>query len=832
MNTEKINLHGDWNLFQAPLNAPQEYINDLLKNTPEPITSPVPGDIHQGLINAGLLKEPTKGLNAKEASWTREKSWWLRKSFNISPLQLKTSQNIRLCLDGLDSNAWIYINDKLLGKHNSAFRPFSKDIMSMLETGTNTITVRLTEGVEGLEKIGPTTLGGEIPVDPRTPERFELRRVFIRKPQYSWGWDWAPESSTTGITGNAYIQIACNDHIEDLQIKTNGNCKDTRLDICVTTQRYNQLTCKTTNMQINIFSPENTLIEQKTQSVTLQTGKSFHNFCIPIEDPQLWWPNGSGSQPRYRITAAIIEKEQIVSSIEKKIGIRFAELDTQDNFAIKINNVPIFCKGANLIPADLYYGRASTEKYSELIKLAKEANFNMLRIWGGGLYLSDEFYDECDKAGIMIWHDFMFACAPYPDYDEAFCDEIQKEVNYQLKRLNHHPSIVLWCGDNENILNRNSLEKTQNGARVTGQILPEAVNNLCSQTIYWFSSPYGTGDNYKHISCDTPGNCHIWKNVMLSPNMEDRINFNVFDNMNPCFVSEYGFPGTCTKQTTIEYTENPDFTLESPQWMYHYNPFARNVLESAIQKHYAEDLAGMSTEEFLYYGGIIQGKAYQHSLESFRQNPKCNGALFWMFNDCWGEVGWTIIDYYMRYKASYWFVKRAFNCMRLVIRQIEDNTIVTLINDTDKNIEKEISLYYYNLQTNSKQLILSERLSVEPYNSKKMISKPQSVNVDPKIGLWLCQADDNKIDPATLLLTELKNTARKPAKIAISNIDSENNRISFELKSDNYAHGVELDLPQKAIPSDNYFDLIPGIKKKVTVKNINTITEANIKRYI
>ena len=294
----------------------------------------------------------------------------------------------------------------------------------------------------------------------------------------------------------------------------------------------------------------------------------------------------------------------------------------------------------------------------------------------------------------MIWHDFMFACAPYPDHLDGFRTEVMREADYQTKRLQRHASIVLWCGSNENIWGFRDWwnGQTKAGAQIQNYILPDIVRRNCPEIPYWNSSPYG-GDA---PNSNEVGNHHHWGEAMMNPDMEKRITPEEYDKCSAKFVTEFGYVGACSKDTTISYLDEASFDLNSEVWQHHTNTFEKDTVVAGIRKHYT-DPEKLKIDEYLRYSALCQGIMLGYALDSLRYRANCDGSLFWMFNDCWGEIGWTIVDYYLRRKPSWYFVRRAFAPIRLILRSDGNQINLVVSNDTQKTMSIPLEVGYISL---------------------------------------------------------------------------------------------------------------------------------------
>lgn len=811
---EQIPLAGQWLCRHEPLNAGRNEAARIASKKSKWFKTPIPGDIHQGLIKAGLLKEPTVGLNGDDALWTRDKSWWLKREFVVTDRMLTSACELNLFLESLDANAWIFINNRFIAAHASAFYPFIRDIKQYVKKGKNTLLVRLSDGLDGVEQEQLADFQGFVPIEKTKPNRSARHRVFVRKAQYSWGWDWSPASCTTALSGRVELNAVYADYIDDVAVRNLGTPQKAALAVTVRIVRPELFCTAEGDVQITLTDPDGKRICRCARKVLLQSGHNDVAFSIALPAPSLWQPNGAGAQPLYEISADL-KVGRTKDHLTRKHGVRFVELDTSDKFAFRINGRQIFCKGANFVPPDIYYARATSEMYDCLVRRAAEAHFNMLRIWGGGIYLPDAFYEACDKYGIMVWHDFMFACGSYPDYLETFCDHVKNEATYQLRRLRRHPSIVLWCGSNENVMMWKKADSRQ-GAAITGKILHDAVKTLSPETPYWLSSPYGR-NNYRHEDAKDIGDSHVWQDLVFSKNPEQRIDKVRYDKIKAMFVSEYGYIGPCSRTTVNQYLGTSDVKhRDDPRWQSHINTIAATgFVEDGIRKHYSDPEA-LSLDEYLYFGGVTQGYMLAYSLETFRARSNCYGSLFWMYNDAWGEMGWSIIDYYLREKPSYWFVKRALAPVRLVLRQPAPSRLTCcLLNDSPlkKTLQYKVD---WVAPDGTIKTLLRKKTVLAPFERRTThIRLPKG---QWQKGIFAAHAENMpELPPAVFYKADFRDLQRPEPQITVKVLNRKNKRWEIQLLSDHFAHAVELNLPSGAECSDNYFDLLPGVKKTVLV---------------
>jgi len=819
-------LNGQSEMRDERLSYPLDAARKLSHMQEGWIPQPVPGDIHQGLIAADRIKDPLLGLNSFDCTWTEGRSWWLRKTFDIVPEWL-SADRVELEMAGLDANAAIFLNGELLGAHPSAFRPFVCDVKSRLREGDNVLLVRLTAGVESISEYDTVSCDGVHPsteLNNGRPGRGDQRRIFVRKPQYSWGWDWSPRVPTTAIGGDVSLRALRKACIRDVVLEPERIGDAITVSATVTIDQLHYYQSAQGVVKVTLTDAQGRMTNIKT-TCFLRSGLNFVKVVILLKDARLWWPNGLGEQHLYQVDAELQIDKHVVRYPTFNYGLRFVTLDTEDTFAFVINGRKVYAKGANWIPADTLYARVSDDTYDILVREARDANFNMLRVWGGGLYEPDAFYQACDRYGIMLWHDFMFACAPYPDHEPGFVYEVEKEADYQTKRLRKHASIVLWCGNNENHWGFVDWwgEKTKGGAKIYNYILPEVVRRNCPTVPYWNSSPYG-GD--RPNSYDV-GDCHYWGEGMMNANMETRITPEIYDACTARFVSEFGYIGAPSKATILTYLDGAPFDRQSVVWLHHNNVFEKNTVEAGLRKHY-DDPDWMTPDAYVLYSGLTQGLMYGYALDAMRANLKCGGSLFWMFADCWGEVGWTIIDAYLRRKPAWYYVQRSYAPLRLIIRAgSEDTIIVTLANDTLDDLRCALEVGYVSFDGHNRDV--HTHLISTGALSRSVAATFARGDHEAAGGVWMARAVGREdISPVIFRALDFRdmNVPECNLQFAVAMVGT--NRYAARVGTDKYAHAVHFVLPEGAVPSDNYFDLLPGETKGVTITTSRSLTNEQI----
>jgi beta-mannosidase len=834
---QEMLLNGSWELRDETLTYDLAHARSLSHEAEGWILTPVPGDIHQGLVAAGRIADPLLGLNSFDCRWTEERSWWFRKTFTLgaqadaSPhrAHLLGADVIELELNGLDSNAEIFLNGYHVGSHRNAFYPFVANVKPWLHAGENVLLVRLTAGVENVSEADIDAPDGvRVQTEERRgrPERGDPRRVMVRKPQYSFGWDWSPRVATTAIAGNVVLRAIHKAAIRHVSLRPirHGERALVQATVCVDQLHYyktaqGQVSITLTDAQGRHFSAR--------RDVLLRSGHTYVELTLAVDDPQWWWPNGLGAQHLYHVEVelALGDGQTVYPAFDW--GMRTVELNTDGLFALVINGKQVFCKGANWIPADAVYARVSDERYETLIREARDANFTMLRIWGGGLYERDTFYQACDRYGIMIWHDFMFACAPYPDHLEWFRQQVAKEADYQTRRLQRHACVVLWSGSNENNWGFRDWwdEQTRGGAWTYNYCLPDIVQRNCPEIPYWNGSPYGG----EEPNSSDVGDRHHWHDCMMNPDMSKRITPEEYDLCTSLFVSEFGYIGPPALESILTYMDGAPLDRQSQVWQHHNNTFEQDTVEAGIRKHYA-DPEHLTLDEYLLYSGLCQGLMYSYSLDSMRYRENCHGGLFWMYDDTWGEVGWTIVDYYLCRKMSWWFVRRTFAPLRLIARSADrDGAIrVVLANDTQDEVSFKLETGYVRLDGATSDL---QRQAVQaPPLSRSEVCVFDRGQHDPTRGLWIARAVDRiDIEPAIYRAVDYRQLATADPGLAVTVADTDNTSCTVCVSAQGYAHAVHLELPAGAAPSDDYFDLLPGTSREIQIVSSRPLTTEAIR---
>jgi beta-mannosidase len=789
----------------------------------------VPGTVHTDLLSLQEIEEPYYRLNEHKLQWIDKVDWDYQTSFNLSKRDF-SKQHIELYFSGLDTYAHIFINDSLILQTDNMFRNYTIDAKQFLKKGNNKLHIKFHSPInKGIEKY--EALGYKFPVSDNDlakigqVENEKRVSIFTRKAGYHFGWDWAPRLVTSGIWKPIKL-ISWNQHkIEDVFIQQNSIGKKANMTAHIELAVNN----KSEKGVVEIIVNGKTI--KKTQ-VKLIKGENNLQIPFEIENPELWWPNGMGNQVLYDVEVKLTSGFY-ADTKSHKIGLRTIELIREPDsigtsFYFKVNGHDVFMKGANYIPQDIFLPNAKKANYEHIIASAKDANMNMLRVWGGGIYENDEFYQLCDEMGLLVWQDFMFACAMYPG-DSSFLENVKQEAIDNVKRLRNHTSIALWCGNNEvlsawenwgwknDIIEEQSKEiadtiwKAYNA--IFHKILPEVVTSYDGTRAYWPSSP---GSDFGGKESHEKGDAHYW---MVWWGKEP------FDNYNkaiPRFMSEYGFQSFPEFSTVEKYTIPEDHNIYSEVMKSHQRSSIGNeTIEEYMLRDYKQP---KDFKSFLYVSQLLQAHGIKIGIEAHRRNrDKCMGSLYWQINDCWPVASWSSIDYYGKWKALHYTAKKSFENFLISFENKEDRLNVFVVSDSLKNRNAVLKIELLDFDGNLlKQW--EELITVEANKSNKYIDllKNDILNVsnanNAVLHAELLNNENNSIILENLFYLspykELKLTNPGLTLTVNENIDE----FELILKTKKLAKDVYLTADSENNFSDNYFDMLPNTEKKVTIK--------------
>ena len=641
----------------------------------------VPGTVQTDLFSNQLIKDPYYSDNELKNKWVENENWVYRKIVEVD--KSKQNQNAELVFEGLDTYAIVFLNDRKILAAENMFRTYNVDIDSFLIEGENELKIVFESPVQKAIPIYDA-LPYRLPAD--NDRNDKQTSVFTRKAPYQYGWDWGPRYVTMGIWRPVYLLFWKGFKVEENrlhQIKLTDTLAMVGWSAKVFSEAEILLSCS-----INLGKEE--LINRKFKLIK---GVNLLADTFPIYQPKRWWPNGYGDPVLYNFSIELGSRNHQFKE-EKKIGFRTLELITEadslgESFYFKVNEIPVYAKGANYIPQDNFLPNVDSSRYAQIIKSTKEANMNMLRVWGGGIYENDIFYDLCDENGILVWQDFMFACSLYPG-DSAFLQNVEQEARDNIKRLRDHPSLALWCGNNEinelwfnwgyqkklGYSKEDSLKIWNDYQNLFTDLLPGLVKELNPEIQYWESSPkIGWG----HAESLTEGDSHYW-GVWWGKEP-----FEVYEAKVPRFASEFGFQSFPQMSTLYSFADSSQMYLESDAMQAHQKSSIGN---QTIVEYMERDFPVPDDfEDFVYVSQLVQAYGLSKAIEAQRRaKPVCMGSLYWQLNDCWPGISWSGLDYFGNWKALHYEAQHDFATFLISI----DVHSIYIVSDSLNSIEAQI----------------------------------------------------------------------------------------------------------------------------------------------
>ena len=821
-------MNDGWKLHEAPLSHTAAYLSEVLAYGSGWLDADLPCDVRMPLLAAGKIKDPLLADYSFESEWIEQRSWWFTRSFTVGDLD-RESEICELVIESIDSHADIFLNGTHIGRHISAHYPFTRDVKRWLADGENLLAVRVTTGLESVSEADLADLNWAVcsEASNNCPERGDRRRAFVRRPQYSTGWDWGPKVATCGIMGSAHLDCISGAVVRGANLRVLGIGNPTVVQAAVEVELLDIIASADAAVTVTLSRQGRICAKGSIDDALLKSGINFEEITLEIENAELWWPNGMGEQPLYEVQIGVECRGVSNSFPGFSYGVRSLSLDTsrQDekarNFTFLVNGIRMFCKGADWIPCDSIYARVTDEKYDTLVSEAANANFNMLRVWGGGVYERDAFYDACSRHGILIWHDFMFGCSTYPDHLDWFVRECEREMEYQTKRLRNCACLALFCGNNENhwIFNAKDNPKwsidirhdKQFGLKLSNDQAVRIVRANCPQIPYWNSSPYGgelPNDDYV-------GDVHHWHACMMNPDVNLRIDPFAYDRAEGRFISEYGYPGPTPIESIREYFDGKPIDRTGRVWDLHNNTFEKHTVSAGIERHYGISPQGLGLDDYILYAGMVQSTMLGYSLEAFRFRQNCGGGLFWMYNDTWGEVGWTIIDYYLRRKIAYYGVLRAFEPVKAMLRRANGRCGIVAANDTPEALTFNARIGYLSFD-GKKEATSIHSFTLPSHSRVNLGSYELDESWDLSCGAFVFIPENcEKIKPALLRTDDMKALKLAGGKPIVVSRITEGQDALITVMSTVFVHAVHFKADFKA--TDNYFDLLPGERRTIRI---------------
>lgn len=652
----RIDLAGTWRLTRV--------------QTKETLPAQVPGDTHSALLAAGTIPDPYVAMNELDVQWVGREDWVYGREFTVDKAFLAAT-SVYLNCDGLDTMAEIRINGRRVGATANMFVRCRLEVKPFLKAGRNAIEIRLhsaeAEAVAQAEKMPYPIPFGSNPV--QSPHR-----NLVRKVQCHSGWDWGPCLMVAGIYGDISLTATDAGRIE--YVYCDQQHVGTR---CIVTVHCEFLAAAAgrTTLAVELAG------QRVVQAVSLTSGLNQLAASVTVANPQLWWPNGHGAQPLYPLTVTVGD-----ATITKKLGFRTLELITEEDkggglsMVFRVNGRDLFCKGADWIPCDALPQRQTRQALDDLLTSAAQAHMNMLRVWGGGQYESTDFYELCDEKGLLIWQDFMFACALYPATPD-FLELCRQEAVHQVKRLRDHACLALWCGNNEDIGAMNWFKEARENRdrylvdydRLNEGILGNVTRALDPARVFWPSSPCGGPGDYSDCwHKDNRGDMHYWEV------WHGGKSFDAYFKVTPRFCSEFGYQSFPSLDAIRTYADEDQFNVTAPVMEHHQRNHGGNSKIIEMFSRYFRMPEGF--DNFVYLSQVQQGLAIKTGVEHWRHlRPTCMGTIYWQLNDNWPVCSWASLEYGGKWKLLHYMAKRFYAPTIVSAFQRDDGTVEVWLTD-------------------------------------------------------------------------------------------------------------------------------------------------------
>ena len=769
----------------------------------------VPGSVHTDLLALGQLPDPFVADNEKRVQWVAESDWIYRCRFSCSP-ELLAEEKILLVCEGLDTLATIVLNGHELGHTENMFRRYEWEVKSFLDAkGANELTITFYSPVKyaaGKQAIRP--LPGVPQAIPGGP--------YLRKAPCQFGWDWGPQLPPMGIWKDIRLEGYSEARLAEVHLRQNHSDGKVIVEARITSVHWGE---PPVSAVLRITTPNGEIIENEA-AITIQGEVSLK---VPIPNPELWWPNGYGGQPLYQVEVSLIGKdpsrEGSLDQRRYQVGLRTIELrQKQDqwgrSFAFVVNGIAILCKGSNWIPADSFPVRITDDHLEYLIRSAADTHQNMLRVWGGGFYEEERFYDLCDRYGILVWQEFIFSCSIYPLDDPDFRENLRLEVIENIRRLRHRASLALWCGNNE-------MEwgwVDWNWDRPEMQDLKVAYDQFFHITLpawcqredpdhpYWPSSP-SSDTPFAHPNGQRQGDSHYWDV------WHGRKPFSAYRDQYPRFMSEFGFQALPPLATIRTYADEADWNMTS----YIMEQHQKNASGNSLMVGQMLDTFRLPKDfvSMVYLSMILQAEGIRYGVEHWRRHPdRVAGILYWQLNDCWPVASWSSLDYFGRWKALHYAARRFYAPVMLSIEDKAPEQGVYVSNDRLEAWEGSV------------------KWSLETLEGEVFSSGDVPVKVAAQTATLVCQLDfsnqvtddnrrklffiaelwqgDQSATRQTAYFVPIKHLSLTDPAIR-ANVQIQNGELIVELISHSLAVLVEVSLiGADVVFSDNYFSLPSG----------------------
>jgi beta-mannosidase len=803
----------------------------------------VPGGVHESLLAAGRIEHPYRDRNESSVRWIEDRDWWFRGSFD-APTELGRDERLRLRFLGLDTVVELWLNGEPLGRHENMFRPAVFDVTDRVRP-KNDLMLRFRPPLDGLEapssateltaRLGdlfatlaePTEDGSEAALGSAELQRATLRR----KATFSWGWDFGPRVPSIGIwrpveLSRERIAVIDGHHLRTDRIDADGTA---HLSLLVEVDRFVPAPLAVT---VVLRAPDG-----REWSVELPVQDRTARGELAVPDAALWWTHDLGEPALHTVMITLTGAGgESLDELVDEVGLRTIALDRSADpeggrlFRFLLNGVPIFARGANWLPADLMVGSVTAERHRQLVRLARDGGMIMLRIWGGGVYEHDSFYAACDELGVLVWHDFMFACMDYPSELAALQTEVAAEAEYQVRRLRNRASLALWCGNNEVQLIHGfayrDYEPGDWGWDFFHRILPETVAREDPTTPYWPGSPWGEAaeEGFMAVNGVLDGDRHAWE-VWHGfdfgagggdfASVGEARHYRRYARDRGKFISEFGIHASPELGTLRRWISAAGLEVHSPTFDDHNKDNPKDKGDALL-----EIITGLPTkiEQYVDFTMVSQAEGLKFGIEHYRRRqPHNNGTLIWQFNDVWPGFSWSVIDYDLVPKAGYYFAKRAYSPVLASFRQDGDRLELWLSNSgrDPQTITAEIAIESFTGERFDQSMITT---TITPAHSEPIWTySGDATQLGPDRTAWV-SSPQSQFPQNRHFFSEIREL---PLTAAPLDVECDDVTGTMTITSPEFAYFVHLPTPTPGITfSDNYLDLRPNTPTTIKIDNL------------
>lgn len=809
---ETLQLHQGWTFSEA---GKENWISAV-----------VPGTVHQDLLRHQMIPDPFQGMNEAKVQWVEEKDWEYRTTFLLDSSALNYHQHY-LVMEGLDTYADVYLNGSLVLRSDNMFVGHTKPVSELLRQGLNHLHIYFHSPIK-ITLPQWSSNGFDYPAD--NDHHDKKLSVFTRKAPYSYGWDWGIRLVTSGIWRPIQLKmfnlLTIEDvHVQQLELDDKNARLMTDIALVNVSDESQQFTV---NLSVSLSGSE---VANVSAIHTVAPGSHTISLPLTIDNPRRWMPNGWGEPILYNHEIAIIHNDQPIALNSQRIGLRTVRLVNEpdalgESFYFEVNGIPIYAKGANYIPSDALIPRMTTERYDQLFRNIKSAHMNMIRVWGGGFYENDYFYDLADENGILVWQDFMFGCTTYP-HDPIFLQRVSEEAQYNIKRLRNRASLAMWCGNNEILegmhhwgWSKRYTPEVYQGMfagydKLFRELLPDMVARFDSGRSYIHGSPLSS--NWGLPETWNTGDSHNW-GVWYGKKP-----FESFDEDLGRFMSEFGFQSFPEMKTIATFADTADYEIESEVMNAHQkSSIGNSLIRTYMERDYR---IPESFEDFVYVGLVLQARGMSYGFEAQRRNrPYCMGTLYWQLNDSWPVVSWSSIDYYGNWKALHYHTRRAFAPLLMSPQLRNDSLFVHVVSDyltPHPSLTMELQLVNFSgkiLQKWKQPVSVPANDAILPFAVPLSILMSEAQRTSTLLRITLADAKGREVASSIFYGAKTKDLALETPEIS-QRLKKTKEGYELTLTSKKLAKDVFVEIPvQGALFDDNFFDLIPGTRKVVRIE--------------